>query len=109
LEGTCLCGFYGYQNVIIEIANEVMMGHYHHDILEPGRVVELVHRARDRAQSVHNRRLLVSTSEAMLRRGVSFGLHSDICFQSMFPPKWGVWENETLWFFRRVRELTRPD
>ena len=173
----------GYQNVIVEIANEVMQGHYHHDILKPGRVVELVHRVRDRAQSVHNRRLLVSTSEAallhprqwtedqidtvfeacdlvlihggdnvetgrvgdagdlvkkverirsspwykarprpiltnesqgkqafdaMLRRGVSFGLHS-IIFQTMFPPKWGVWENETLWFFRKVRELTRPD
>jgi len=171
----------GYGNVIIEIANEVMQGHYHHDILKPGNVAELVHRVRDRARSRHGYDLMVSTSEAgllsasqwtpeqidavfaacdlilihggdnvetgrvgdasdltqkvelfqsrawfrekprpiltneaggaqafeaLIRRGVSFGLHS-IYFQTMFPPRWGVWENETTWFFRRVRELTQ--
>ena len=30
--------------------------------------------------------------EALLRRGVSFGLHSTT-FQTMYPPRWGVWEN----------------
>ena len=171
----------GYRNVIIEIANEVMEGHYHHDILKPGRVTELIHRVRERAWRRHGQRLLVTTSEAallnqrqwteeqidlvfsasdlvvihggdnietgrvgdaselaakverirssawyqanprpiitnesqgqqafeaMVRRGVSFGLHSS-SFQTMFPPKWGVWDNDTRWFFERVRELTR--
>jgi hypothetical protein len=172
----------GYRNVVVEIANEVMEGHYHHEVLKPGRVAELIHRARDRARAVHGQRLLVSTSEAallspkqwtpaqidtvfeacdvilihggddvetgkvgdasdlvrkvklirsrpwfanrprpiltnesqgeqafesLLQRGVSFGLHS-ILFQTVFPPKWGVWENETTWFFHRVRELAAP-
>ena len=171
----------GYRNVLIEIANEVMEGHYHHEILKPGRVVELILRARARAEERHGRTLLVSTSEAGLlssrqwthdqidrvfgvcdfvllhggdgidhgqvgdrtevarkidfvrsrswyvqrprplvfnesegelalesavKRGASFGLHSSPYFQTMWPPKWGVWENETLWFFRRARELT---
>jgi hypothetical protein len=170
----------GYFNVIVEIANEVMQGHFHHDILKPGRVAELVHRARDGAQDRHGRDLVVSTSEAallspeqwqddeidrvfeacdlviihggdnvetgrvgdaselvkkvdrirgsdwykkrprpiitneshgaqafeaMVKRGVSFGLHS-IYFQTMFPPKWGVWENDTSWFFSRAKEIT---
>jgi len=170
----------GYQNVIIEIANEVMQGHFHHDILKPGRVAELVHRVREGAREQHDRNLIVSTSEAallspkqwtdgeidtvfeacdiviihggdnvetgrvgdaselvkkverirgsdwyqenprpivtnesqgeqafeaMIKRGVSFGLHS-IYFQTMFPPKWGVWNNETTWFFKRVKELS---
>lgn len=174
-----VCGR-GYRNVIAEIANEVMEGHFHHEVLKPGRVAELVRRVRDRARSEHGRELLVTTSEAALlnprqwtpeqadavfeasdlvvihggdnvetgrvgdasdlaqkveffqsrpwyrdrprpiltneadgrqafealvRRGVSFGLHS-IFFQTMFPPRWGVWENPTLWFFKRVRELT---
>jgi hypothetical protein len=43
--------------------------------------------------------------EALLRRGVSFGLHST-AFQTMYPPRWGVWENDTSWFFERVRKLT---
>jgi len=171
----------GYRNVLIEIANEVMQGHYHHDILRPGRVVELIRRARTRAAVEHNQQLLVSTSEAALlnerqwtqsqmdtvfgasdfvllhggdgidhgqvgdrtevarkldlirarpwfaksprpiifnesdgelafeaavARGASFGLHSTLYFQTVWPPKWGVWENSTLWFFRKVRELT---
>jgi hypothetical protein len=170
-----------YCNVIIEIANEVMEGHYHHDILKPGRVSELVYRVRDRAHKVHSRDLPVTTSEAallnpnqwtpdqiddvfsacdlivihggdnvetgrvgdagelvekadliqsrpwfreiprpiltnesqgeasfdsMVSRNVSFGLHS-IIFQTMFPPRWGVWDNETTWFFNRVRDLTQ--
>jgi len=170
----------GYRNVIVEIANEVMEGHYHHQILKPARVAELIHRVRERARTKYGRRLLVSTSEAVLldpnqwtqeqidtvfeacdlilihggdnvetgrvgdtsdlvqkverirssawfksrprpiltneargeqafealvKRGVSFGLHS-IYFQTMFPPRWGVWKNETSWFFRRVKELT---
>ena len=169
----------GYQNVIVEIANEVMQGHFHHDILKPGRVVELVHCVQNGARERHGRNLIVSTSEAallrpkqwtedeidlvfeacdiviihggdnvetgrvgdasdlvrkveriresdwyresprpiltnesqgeqafeaMVKRGVSFGLHS-IYFQTMFPPKWGVWNNETIWFFKRVKEL----
>ena len=171
----------GYRNVIIEIANEVMEGHYHHDILKPGRVTELIHRVRERAWRQHGKRVLVTTSEAallssrqwteeqidlvysasdlviihggdnietgrvgdaselaakvarirssawyqanprpiltnesqgqqafeaMVRRGVSFGLHS-ISFQTMFPPKWGVWDNDALWFFQSVRHLTQ--
>ena len=170
----------GYRNVIIEIANEVMKGHYHHDILKPARVVELIHRVRERASSKHGRELPVSTSEAALlssrqwtpeqidtvfeasdlvlihggdnietgrvgdaselvekvelfqsrpwfkerprpiitnesqgqqafdalvKRGISFGLHS-IYFQTMYPPRWGVWDNETKWFFERVKQLT---
>jgi hypothetical protein len=41
-----------------------------------------------------------------VERGASFGLHSGPYLQTMWPPRWGVWENETMWFFRRVRELT---
>ncbi|NLD73059.1 MAG: hypothetical protein GX649_10135 [Chloroflexi bacterium] len=175
-----VCGR-GYTNVIIEIANEVMLGHYHHEILKPARVAELIERARRGAIERHGRRLPVSTSEAALNnrkqwteeeidrvfsasdcvfihggdgidhgavgdltlvarkihdlrarpwyrerprpiignefnvratveaavsRGVSAGLHSTPYLQTMWPPKWGVWENEALWFFRRVRELT---
>jgi hypothetical protein len=44
--------------------------------------------------------------EALTRRGVSFGLHSTV-FQTMFPPRWGVWENETRWFFQRVSAMTK--
>jgi hypothetical protein len=43
--------------------------------------------------------------EALLRRGVSFGLHSTT-FQTMYPPRWRVWENDTTWFFDRVKTLT---
>jgi len=171
----------GYGNVLIEIANEVMKGHYHHEILKPARVAELIQRVRERAEKQHRRKLLVSTSEAALlssrqwspeqidqvfrisdfvllhggdgvdhgqvgdktevakkidfirsrpwyvqrprpivfnesdgelafeaavERGVSFGLHSTPYFQTMWPSKWGVWDNETLWFFRKVKELT---
>ena len=170
----------GYTNLIVEIANEVMEGHFHHAILKPGRVTELIHRARDRAKEQYDTKLLVMTSEAallsekqwkdheidevmsacdfcvihggdnvetgkvgdtsqlvdkvkrirstewyaarprpiitnesqgepsfdaMIRRGVSFGLHSEL-FQTMYPPKWGVWENDTSWFFNRIRKLT---
>ena len=166
--------------MIIEIANEVMEGHYHHDILKPGRVVELIRRARRRARAKHGQPLLVTTSKAallnpkqwthqqidavfeacdlivihggdnveagkvgdasdlvrkveylrsrpwfrvaprpiitneahgerafdsLLRRGVSFGLHSTY-FQTMFPPRWGIWENGTTWFFEKVQALT---
>ena len=169
----------GYHNVIVEIANEVMEGHYHHPILKPGQVVELIHRARRRAET-RGRRLLVTTSEAamlnprqwtdaqidevfsacdlvvihggdnvetgqvgdasdlvqkidrirsspwyraaprpiltneargrqafeaLLPRGVSFGLHS-MLFQTMYPPRWGVWDNTDRWFFDRVAQLT---
>ncbi len=175
-----VCGE-GYDNVIIEIANEVMEGHYHHALLKPDRVSELIHRAQDRARNEHGRALLVSTSEAallskrqwteaqidevfsaadlaiihggddvetgrvgdaselvrkveylqarpwfkekprpiltnesqgeqafeaMVRRGVSFGLHS-IYFQTVFPARWGVWENETSWFFERVEKVSQ--
>jgi hypothetical protein len=157
-----------------------MGGHYHHALLKPGRVAELIHRARRRALEAHGRRLLVSTSEAallnprqwtaeqidavmsacdvlivhggdnvetgrvgdasdlvrkvealrarpwyaerprpiltneahgaacfeaLLKRCVSFGLHSTT-FQTMYPPRWGVWENDTGWFFKRVQALT---
>lgn len=172
----------GYRNVLIEIANEAMQGHFHHNILKPGGVVELIHRVRDRAGTAHGRELPVSTSEAALlniprqwteeqidevfeasdfvllhggddmdhgrvgdasevarkieyiharpwfkarprpivfnesdgdqafdaavKRGASFGLHSTEYFQTMWPPRWGVWENGTLWFFRKVKALT---
>ena len=170
----------GCRNVIIEIANEVMRGHYHHEILLPSRCHELIERARRRAREAHGVELLVSTSEACMdsprhwsveeidrvfgasdvvllhggdniesgrvgeasivvekielirsrpwfrdrprpilfnesdgaeameaavRRGVSFGLHTSNQ-QTMWPPKWGVWDPRYLWFFRRVKELT---
>jgi hypothetical protein len=170
----------GYTNVIVEIANEVMEGHFHHAILKPGRVTELIHRVRDRARDKHGVKLLVMTSEAallsekqwkeeeidevmsacdfcvihggdnvetgkvgdtsqlvdkvkrirstewyaahprpiitnesqgepsfdaMVKRGVSFGLHSEF-FQTMYPPRWGVWDNDTTWFFKRVKNIT---
>ena len=169
-----------WHNVIIEIANEIMAGHYHHAILKPGRVAELIHRARDRARQQTGLRLPVSTSEAALnhtgqwtiqqidevfsasdvvllhggddvetgrvgdtsivadkielirsrgwfaargrpivfnesdgaqametafRMGASFGLHTSNQ-QTMWPPRWGVWDSRAAWFFRRVRELT---
>lgn len=171
----------GWGNVIVEIANEVMAGHYHHEILKPARAAELIVRARERAEREHGAALLVSTSEAALlgrkqwtedqidavfsvsdvvllhggdgidhgevgdrtevakkidliqsrpwyrqkprpivfnesdgelafeaavAKGASFGLHSTPCFQTMFPPKWGVWENETKWFFDKVKAVT---
>jgi len=170
---------HGWRNVIVEIANEVMAGHYHHAILQPSRVHELIERVRQRGRDMHGTDLLVSTSEAALLHGrnwrpdeidrvfsisdvvllhggdgidhgdvgdqtevarkidyirsrpwfrarprpivfnesdgklafeaalgrrVSFGLHSDV-LQTMWPPKWGVWSNRTMWFYNRVREL----
>lgn len=170
----------GWGNVIIEIANEVMEGHYHHDILKPGCVHELILRAKERRDR-HGAGFPVSTSEAaLLSEGqwtpeqidrvfgasdvvllhggdgidhgnvadhtevaakirfmkscpwhiesprplifnesdgelafeaalserVSFGLHSSVHFQNMWPPKWGVWENKTTWFFRKVKGVT---
>lgn len=50
----------GYRNVVVEIDNEADVGSYDHEILEPGRVAELIERAK-RVQ-VGGRRLLVSTS-----------------------------------------------
>ena len=173
-----VCGR-GYGNVLIEIANEIMNGHYHHAALKPGRVHELILRARRRAREKHGRELLVSTSEACMqardqwseeeisrvfrsadfilchggddmetgrvgdsgivvekieflrlqkwfrespkpivfnesdgeqaldaavRRGVSFGLHTTNQ-QTMWPPKWGVWDPEYSWFFRDCSRL----
>jgi len=162
----------GYTNVAIEIANEVMKGHYHHDILKPARAHELIEQVKARAKD-KNYRLYASTSEAallsvrqwsideidrtfsasdfvllhggavsevqakvelirgrpwykerpvplvfnetggglpvfwaLLAARVSFGLHSQI-FQTMWPPKWGVWPNETTWFFDAVKEVTK--
>jgi hypothetical protein len=170
----------GYTNVLVEIANEVMAGHYHHDILKPARAHELILLAREHARDVHERDVLVSTSEAALlsrgqwteeqvddvfaasdfvllhggdgsaeegdtedtevarkiryirarpwyqersrpiifnesdgatafdaalAAGVSFGLHSDL-MQTVWPPKWGVWDNDTLWFYERARDAT---
>ncbi len=171
-----------YTNIIVEIANEVMWGHYHHGILKPNRVAELIVRAKERAEHFHGRRLLVSTSEAALlnekqwglheidavfsagdlvilhgpdeleiegepsdvtecrakvdlikarpwyqerplpilfnessgkrafelsvKLGVSWGLHSSKYLQTVWPPRWGVWDNEIRWFFERVKELT---
>jgi len=171
-----------YTNVILEIGNEIMQGHFHHDILKPGRVAELIRRAKEHARQAHGRDLLVSTSEAALlnvpsqwtyeqidevyevsdcvllhggddvdhgkvgdtsivvdkieyirqrpwfkekprpiifnesdgaqafgaavKRKVSFGLHSAEHFQTMFPPRWGVWENGVRWFLERVKLVT---
>ena len=159
-----------------------MQGHFHHDILKPGRVAELIRRAKEHARQAHGRDLLVSTSEAALlnvpsqwtyeqidevyevsdcvllhggddvdhgkvgdtsivvdkieyirqrpwfkekprpiifnesdgaqafgaavKRKVSFGLHSAEHFQTMFPPRWGVWENGVRWFLERVKLVT---
>lgn len=41
--------------------------------------------------------------EAAVERGASFGLHSTPYLQTMWPPRWGVWENEVHWFFEKVR------
>ncbi len=170
----------GYRNVLIEIANETMGGHYHHPILKPARTAELIARARRRGLEKHDRKLLVSTSEAAMNnreqwstdeidrvfseadfillhggdnietgrvgdsstlvekiehlrsqswfadsprpiilnesdgdraydavvaRGASFGLHTNNA-QTMWPPKWGVWEPEYLWFFNKTKTLT---
>ena len=173
---------HGYRNVLLEIGNEIMLGHFHHDILKPARVHELIVRARIRARDTHGYDLLTSTSEAALlnipnqwteaqidtvfssadylllhggdnldhgkvgdesevahkiefirsrpwftgrprpiifnesdgdrafdaavRRGTSFGLHSTPYFQTFWPPRWGVWQNGTLWFFQKVRDIT---
>lgn len=172
----------GYRNVIIEIANETMQNHYHHAILKPGRMPELILRARNRYKEKYGRDIYVSTSEAALlsekqwqpaeidavysvsdliilhgpgelkieggevdarepRRkvelfrakewylqkprpilfnesagqyafeyaveaGVSWGLHSGTYLQTVWPPKWGVWNNGIRWYFERVKELT---
>ncbi len=177
----------GYRNVLIEIANETMKGHYHHPILKPARTAELIDRARRRGREKHDRDLFVSTSEAammktsesfmkdnqwtfdqidrvfqaadfillhggdnievgpvgsvslvvdkidyfhsqswftesprpiifnesngenafnaIVERGASFGLHSNNV-QTMWPPKWGVWEAEHSWFFKKTKALT---
>jgi hypothetical protein len=88
------------------------------DNVETGRVgdsselVQKVERIRSSAWYAERPRPILTNEsqgrqafEALVRRGVSYGLHS-IYFQTMFPPKWGVWDNETQWFFRRVKELT---
>lgn len=56
----------GFTNVLVEIANEVMHGHYHHDVLMADRVHELINQARTRARQRHGVPLLVSTSEAAM-------------------------------------------
>jgi len=166
----------GWRNVLLEIANEVMKGHYHHNVLKPGRVAELVARVRergaeipvstseaallsggqwaegeidevfsvldvvllhggdgidhgdvgDRTEVAHKLDLIESRPwyvekprpivfnesdgelafEAAVERGASFGLHSTPYFQTMFPPKWGVWENETMWLLEKVKQVT---
>jgi hypothetical protein len=50
---------HGWRNVLLEVDNECNMS-YHHDILKPGRVSELIRRAQ--RQALDGRRLLVSTS-----------------------------------------------
>lgn len=50
---------HGWRNVLLEINNECNMS-YHHDILKPARVSELISRAQ--RQQLDGRRLLVSTS-----------------------------------------------
>ncbi len=49
----------GYQNVLLEIDNECNV-HYHHEILKPGRVHELIEMAK--AIRIDGRRLVVGTS-----------------------------------------------
>ena len=44
--------------------------------------------------------------DALVRRGVAFGLHG-ILFQTMYPPRWGAWDNKIRWFFERIKALTR--
>ncbi len=55
-----------YTNCLIEIANEVMEWHFHHEVLKPPRAAELVRCAKARASDVHGCELLVSTSEAVM-------------------------------------------
>ena len=43
--------------------------------------------------------------EAAISRNVSFGLFRPNS-QTLWPPKWGVWEPEYMWYFERVRQLT---
>jgi hypothetical protein len=50
----------GYRHVLIEVANEVDVPRYEHEILQPHRIHELVVRVRDRSRE--GRRLLVGTS-----------------------------------------------
>jgi hypothetical protein len=165
-----------YSNVLLEIANEVSLDHYHHAILKPNRIAELIRRAKRRARDEYQAQLLVSTSEAgswiwteelfdavyedsdfilfhggdgvgnignpdvverkiklaqnrpwyverprpiifneiygeeafekALKSGVSYGLHNSAYFQTVWPSKWGVWENEAKWFFDKVKQLT---
>lgn len=56
----------GDRNVVIEIANEVMRGHFHHAILKPDRIHELIEQAKARATTHGRSDLSVSTSEAAL-------------------------------------------
>jgi hypothetical protein len=49
----------GYRNVLLEVNNECD-GRYHHDLLKPGRIHELIERAKGRQRD--GRRLLVGTS-----------------------------------------------
>jgi hypothetical protein len=51
----------GYTNVLVEVDNECNVSKYDHAILKPGRVHELIARARDRAAAA-NHRLYVGTS-----------------------------------------------
>jgi hypothetical protein len=54
----------GCENVLVEIANEIDIPVYHHDVLSAGRVAELVERAQ--RMSFGGRRLLVSASVTWL-------------------------------------------
>jgi hypothetical protein len=76
-------------------------------------IARMIHSVRSRPWfSERPRPIITNESEGKLafegavRNGVSFGLHSTPYFQTMWPPKWGVWENDTIWFFRKVKELT---
>lgn len=50
----------GYRNVVVEIANECDVPRYEHEVLQPGRIHELIEQARDITRN--GRRLLVGTS-----------------------------------------------
>ena len=49
---------------------------------------------------------LSNTWVSHLIRQASQHRNSGPIFQTMWPPRWGVWSNETSWFFRRVKDLT---
>jgi hypothetical protein len=66
----------GRENILVEIANEIDVPLFHHDVLTPGRIAELI----DAAKSVSKdgRRLLVSASFTWFPLGHDAGIEVDL-------------------------------